>query len=72
MEHPAMRLIDLHIEPDYVAARNRERAAWAPEIGHPQRCQTNEVHPGLGCCLACGAESGEICRAPVALTDQET
>lgn len=50
-------------DPDLVARADGGRAAWATRIGHPKRCQTNQVHPGLGCCLFCGADSGENCRA---------
>jgi hypothetical protein len=57
-----MRRLERDIDPEHVAARAKERAAWAFRLGHPQRCKTNEVHPGLGCCLFCGADMGEICR----------
>jgi hypothetical protein len=51
------------VDPDVVAEDRRRRDAAAARWGTPRRCQTNEVHPGLGCCLYCSADSGEPCRA---------
>lgn len=50
------------VEPAVVARHVASRAAWAERIGYPRRCETNEVQPGLGCCLLCEADSGENCR----------
>jgi hypothetical protein len=49
-------------DPAVVAEAARRKAEWAKRIGHPKRCKVGEVHPGLGCCLYCGAESGESCQ----------
>ena len=54
------------IDPSIVAEQGAALQAWAQRMGHPKRCKTGEVHPGLGCCLFCGAEMGEICRAELA------
>ena len=59
----ARERIERDVDPAYVAASMERKAAWAKRIGHPKRCETNQVHPGLGCCLYCGADSGENCRA---------
>ena len=58
-----MRWRILHdTDPAVVADSARRRAEWAKRIGHPKRCKVGEVHPGLGCCLYCGADMGESCR----------
>lgn len=53
-----------NVDPVLVAEDRRQRDAAAARWGTPRRCDTNEVHPGLGCCLHCGADSGQSCRAP--------
>lgn len=60
--NPNLSAIERDVDPDLVAEGKAARAAWAFRLGHPQRCKTNEVHPGLGCCLFCDAESGELCK----------
>lgn len=57
-----VRTIEVHVDPAYVARRKAGRAVWAKRLGTPQRCKTNIVHPSLGCCLFCGADSGEACK----------
>lgn len=52
------------VDPAIIAESVKRKAEWAKRMGHPKRCETNNVHPGLCCCLFCGADSGENCRAP--------
>ena len=59
------------IDPVVVAERSAALLAWAERIGHPKRCKTGEVHPSLYCCLFCGAEMGETCRAELEKTNDK-
>jgi hypothetical protein len=58
-----MDRMERDVDPQVVAEGIERKLRWAERLGHPKRCETNEVHPGLGCCLYCGADSGENCRA---------
>lgn len=57
-----MRHIDWVVDPEVVRQSALGTAAFLARIGTPKRCETNHVHPGLGCCLFCGSESGEACK----------
>lgn len=57
-----MNRLERDTDPALVAEAAERRKAWADRLGHPKRCETNQVHPGLGCCLYCCADMGENCR----------